>query len=202
MQPQIERLTSWFIEKGGHIHPDIEFAFNEDTGIFARKREALNGQNQYAKLESGSTIISCPHGLTLSALDADSSLPSFSGYPARDKNENGVTLPQQVIDSAPRPQSLAALWLCIQKSLGEKSYWEPYIDCLPTPYNASNSGSQEPVSVLDTPLYWTEEEKSYFAGSPLEVGTRALENSWKLEFNAWWPCLEKLNENLGLEITW
>lgn len=70
---KIRELEIFLRAHGGHLHPDIEIAENDPAGLHWRAKK---------NIDSGSTIISTPHSLAFSYLNAlvDEEWPVFKKY--------------------------------------------------------------------------------------------------------------------------
>lgn len=203
MEIQLKIFTDWFLNQGGYLHPAVEFAFGP-SGVYLRRKLALSNCEE-PQIESGSSVVLCTHQLTLSALDAHPDFPQIPLHDTKLKNGQGVVLPHSLISTAPRSQCIAALWLCVQQTLGDKSFWTAYIDLLPvTPAIPGDNGSRIPplCQELDTPLYWDDQEKSWFESSSMEAGIRNLGAWWKREYDAWLPEIEQLRSTHGVYVSW
>ena len=99
-----EDFESWFLTNGGYLHPSVEMAFGDD-GNFVRVQQDHD-------LLPGSTVVSCPHELTISWLGV-----------------NQYHFP--CVHSTFTPHIATRLFLVKQYLLGEKSPWWPYINTLP-----------------------------------------------------------------------
>lgn len=213
MESRLEAFWTWFVASGGYVHPAAEFLYTADKGVHLRVKPVPSGStgDVQSAISPGTRIISCPHSLTLSALDAcgSSILPSrYQGdQPFTSLNCQSIVLSPDVIASAPRPACLAALWLCVQRSMGRRSHRKPYLDCLPAlPRDDSSAVKFDSIlAEIDTPMWWTREERSWFEGSPLQTGVNVLERLWVDEWNSWGPAVNKWAASAGNEVekvTW
>ena len=202
VETRLQTFTQWFIQEGGYLHPAVEFAFNQLDGVHLRcKNLSSDDVPETEILPAGVKVITCPHGLTLSALDT-SSISSALGISSDRKNAAGIELPLETAQAVPRQQSLAAVWLCVQSLLGPDSFWKHYLDLLPIVDLGQNSTNILPCQSLDLPIFWTAEEKSYLDGSPLQRGSNDLESTWKTDFEKWRKCFENLKNESEIDITW
>ena len=182
VQARLKRFEAWFTENGGILHPAVELGFSDANGVYLRARESIPQET---------TILSCPHSMTLSALNALDTLPLFPRYRGQDQGDRreDVALREDFLRSAPRAQCIAAVWLCIQAIIGERSWWKPYIDCLPgLPAECQSSmtdGIDNTMGEIATPIWWSEEERQWTAGTSLERGTKDLEAIWQSEWDKW-----------------
>jgi hypothetical protein len=151
--PRISSKTSegafelWFRANGGYINPDVEITSNHSEGNSLLVRGDRN-------LPPGTTIISCPHHLTLS-------WPSARRYHLAH------------IHSAFRPHVATRLFLMKQYLLQECSPWWPYIRELPQPYQKDS---------LNTPLYYNSDDLLWIAGTNLEHARKVRLDTWRKEY--------------------
>ena len=197
----MKRFKEWFLSNGGYISPRCDFVYNNELGVHLKNTSSSDIAGD--QLSGGEEVVRCPHHITLSALDADPELPAFDISKSRDSIRS-INLPKGLLDAAPRPQCLGAVWLCVQRKLGTESFWEPYISMLPT---APKENLDELTGSCygretDLPVWWSDSEKAYFTGSPMEAGLRDLEAIWKADYDAIWSELQRLRTDSGLDITW
>ena len=107
--PLTEALETWLRSHGAYIHPSIRIVSSKEAGIHARAT---------APIPPGTTIISMPHSLALSPLNAlvDDSFPVFRKQKHRFKVE-----------------AIGFFYLMSQYINREESFWKPYLDALPSP---------------------------------------------------------------------
>ena len=143
--------------------------------------------------------MSCPHNITLSALNVVSDLCNLGQLFPCDTAKQDIAFPQSIKATAPRPQCLAALWLCVQLNRGASSSWAPYIDLLPKSQDFAPIAVQEGP---DLPLWWEPNEQGWVDGSPLAKGFRDLESWWRSEYEQWYPELVSWAVGNGIDISW
>ncbi|KAL9091813.1 MAG: hypothetical protein Q9159_001185 [Coniocarpon cinnabarinum] len=210
-------MIQWLHTHGGFVHPALKFVYTEERGVHLLFRTS-NGIGP-SKIETGTVAISCPHNITLSALNARG-IPLAFNDPATQRNKDpsgesqsnasssnfsNLSLPQEIRNAPIRPQCLAAIYLCIQLSLGNDSFWTGYIDSLPEPVDSPeelNEVRDEASNILDLPLSWSETEKSWVEGSPLSKGIKDLEAIWKAEYDVLFPRLTDWSEEHDIDLSW
>ena len=147
-----EDFKSWFLSHGGAFHPDTDIGFNSD-GFFTRVRDGRD-------LLPGALVVSCPHALVISGLDAihDPFLGQF------DLQSVSPLLNQLVF---------TRIFLMKQFLLREKSLWWEYIRMLPQP---------DALHKFNTPLWYEPEDFAWIRGTNLELGAQRMETLWRQEF--------------------
>nr|POE47189.1 ribosomal lysine n-methyltransferase set10 [Quercus suber] len=115
-------MEDWLRANGGFLHPSLSIAHSATSGLHWR----ANGP-----IPAGTSLITVPHGLALSYLNAlvDDAYPVFQKQRRRFKVEN-----------------IGFFYLMVQYVNREKSFWKPYLDLLP-----------QPSSDLCTPLWFREQ---------------------------------------------
>lgn len=180
----IEKFVTWFEANGGYINPAAEIQYEQGRGIAVRRR--LSSPDGSPDLGPGDTIIRSPHSLSLSSLNALSILP---------QQGRAIQIPEVVIQDR-NPQVIAATYLCVQWLLGKKSFWWPYLRLLPQP---NNNARLRGFSEVDTPLYWSDSELQWVAGTSLEQGVRDLNGSWMFMWQRRKITLGDWTEAMGLD---
>ena len=204
---RLHRFVVWFTENGGAIHPAVELCYSTEQGVAMRLKPDMHFPN--GSLPPGTQVISCPHVTTLSALNAVDTPPTFPRHGKSDSENVDIALSKTVIDSAPRPQCLAAVWLCVQRLFGtairgKESWWIPYLDCLPGP-----PSSQDPDEVLqdsvmgelDLPLWWNAQELQRLS-SNVNRGRMDLEDRWESEWKIWGDKVNNWARDHKFGISW
>lgn len=203
-QVKLEAFRAWFTSNGGHIHKDVQLTYTTAKGV-----HFLLNPNA-TKLPPGTCLISCPHSLTLSALNADGRFALFPpGGPRKDSFAGGSAMggfPSSLKEQAPIASCMGTAWLCIQHALYEQSFWAPYIGVLPrlTPDGAADT-SDSPVSdrglgEIDIPILWSDDEREWFKSSPLDKGTSDREALVHGECGEWLGLVSSWARQHGLEI--
>lgn len=200
IQLHIHRLVTWTVFNGGFVHPDVEFAFHPVAGTFLRVKSG--GAVKNSTLPKGTRVISCPHSLTLSALDAWKT----SSFVSQSSPRFDINLPHDLLGAA-RPQCIAALWLCVQKHLGSDSFWHEYIACLPgSPSQLSDSHDQHENGLhnteVNTPIWWSDHERTFLSGTHVDKGTNDIETLWAREWNQWSRLLESWAIERNIQLSW
>lgn len=167
---KLERLMNWFSLHGGFINPDVEIRQQEHgIGLYLQHGKTLR---------PGTRIISCPHKLTISALD----LIGAGSWP------EGVLIAWK--DS---PEVLTRFFLMEQWLQREHSFWWPYLSILPQP------GTEE---VPKTPLFYTALEDLCIRGTNLENSKDARVKAWEADFTRGISILEQSdNQRFGASYT-
>ena len=151
-QSKIQFLTTWFRKHGGRLHAAVAIVEGTDSvGFHLRVRQGH-------KIQAGTTIITCPHSLTLSVLDLES---ADEPWPEDFK--------QQLQNS---PEVLTRFFLIQQILKGPDSFWWPYINMLP-----SFSGA-EPL----TPMYYDEADLAWIHGTNLDTARISRMKQWREEY--------------------
>ncbi len=147
----METLVKWVIAHGGDLHDGVRLATDPSLGTLLKAHRSLEPQT---------TVITCPHSLTISYLNAI----SCSGF-----SPHGPIFPSSFLDALP-PRTITAFFLSQQFLLGEKSFWSPYIKTLPQPAE---------VEKLGTPLYFSDDDRLWLKGTNMENGYLERETEWK-----------------------
>jgi len=117
----------------------------------------------------------------------------------------GLELPE-ILHKEARPQFVAAVWVAVQYLLGARSRWSAYFDVLPgLPNSNSNSlgeTGKRGLGELDTPLWWSAEERAWLQGTNLARGVADLEGMWEAEWERWEDVVGTWASGQGLSITW
>jgi len=186
-QKRLADFNQWFTSNGGFTHSAVEFAYSETKGVHLRVTEYT--------IPPGTLILSCPHTLTLSALNPARICQKFHDWPKNQPSSGTVntgepSFPTSFLTEA-RPQCVAAFFLCYQLLLREDSHWCSYISCLPGPPALSEEkrarlGFFEGLGELDTPVDWkSAKEQQWLRGTAVYQGAIALEDLWEAEWKEW-----------------
>ena len=116
----VEDLESWLLVNGGYLHPSVEIGSVDDGQCVRVKHGHV--------LLPGSTVVSCPHELTIS-------WPGVNQY----------HFPH--VQSSFTPHIATRLFLMKQLLLREQSSWWPYINSLPRSFST-------PLWYDDNDLLW------------------------------------------------
>lgn len=108
-----EKLEEFLRDHDARLHPSICIAENHTSGLHWRAKDAI---------EPGCNIVSCPHTLSLSYLNAlvDEDWPVFKQCRQRLNPDYEV-------------EAISFFYLMIQYANRETSFWKPYLDALPEP---------------------------------------------------------------------
>ena len=156
MDGQLHKFRSWFLHHGGSFGEHVELQYQPTRGLHLRT-------SQHAGLKPASCIVSCPHALSLSSLNAREGRDPFANQFGDDAA--GGTSPM----SSP---NLFRFFLVEQYQLGSQSFWWPYIHTLPNP------STDHP---FDTPMYFDDDDKKFLQGTSLECSTRKIDQTWREE---------------------
>lgn len=147
-----QNLIDWVLSNNGYLHPDVEIAFSSAKGYHMLVAEGKT-------IKPKTRVTSCPMPCTLSVLNVLDIAP-FS--------DRGTKFPREFLRSNVRqPELLQAFFLMEQASLGDRSWWAPYIRTLPT---------VEDVSGLQFEL---EDDRKWLHGTNLASGWADLTAKWK-----------------------
>lgn len=110
---KIRDLEDFLQTHGGHLHPEISIAENETAGLHWRAKKDI---------EPGSTIISTPHTLAFSYLNAlvDEEWPVFKNCREQFRPDFAV-------------EAITFFYLMVQYHNRANSFWRPYLNALPGP---------------------------------------------------------------------
>lgn len=156
MVEKIELFKQWFLNGGGKFGEYVELLQIAEHNISLR---VARGQT----LDPGSCIVTCPHALTLSDVNAREGNSPFVDCFLSSTRE-GVT--------AISGLNLFRMFLIEQWHLKTESFWWPYLAILPDP------SLKYP---FDTPLYYSADDVRWIHGTSLENSTRRIEDLWRDE---------------------
>lgn len=142
-----EALMTWFEANGGTINPSIALAKDDEGGQHYRALEDVNIPSS-----GGLQVCYCPFGLTLSHLNVTVSPP------AAVKNCSQESVCSKLLGKIPTA-AVSYFFLTEQRLKGVESFWEPYINSLPT------------ESEMQTPLWFDEEDLKWLNGTTLRAHT-------------------------------
>ena len=206
---KLEIFLHWFKEHGGYVHDSVEFVYSPDKGVHMRVKRASSSEEKLSsgRLINGTRIVSCPHALTFSALNVLGHcelLPRSKDH-ALEIGKELEALPQDLLGKA-RPQCVAAFGLAVQRLAGHGSAWYSYLDLLPLPPSAlstSPNNHTDPGNCeIDSPLWWSETERSWLKDTTLEKGVVDLESFWLREWDEWKGIVVPWAAERGLKLTW
>ncbi|KAI9717145.1 MAG: hypothetical protein M1812_004893 [Candelaria pacifica] len=147
----MDALIDWVVAHGGALHDGVRIATDPSMGTLLKA---------HGPLESKTTVVTCPHSLTMSYLNAK----AISGF-----SPHGPVFPASFLDVLP-PRTVTVFFLSQQYLLGEESFWSPYIKTLPQP----GVGDK-----LSTPFYFSDEDRLWLRGTNMEKGYMEREIEWK-----------------------
>ena len=188
IRKKLDNFVTWFRASGGYIHQNVELAFNNDHGVFAR---VVAGDIAIAP---HTLVLKCPHHLSLSALNAHDCFVEFPGY--------GLSkFPGDLLANA-RPQFVAALFLIVQRQQMHKSTWCRYLDILPNlpgdgglPSGFDGNG----LGMIDPPYLWNEQSE-WLEGTQLETAIVELRDLWCSDWIRWRPVVQSWGRDTGISI--
>lgn len=191
---RLHHFLRWFErEGGGYLHHNVEFASDSQNGIYLRIKANVTISSLQAMRHK--TVVFAPHSMSMSCLNIQQ---RFSDVLARDTHFSGMlpsatSTPQNPILNVDTSEAseldarvLDAVALVLHTKQGERSWWKPYIDCLPAyapneePGQLGNDAAS--LSILNAPIYWTEEERRWLRGTPVESFLTEKTRDW----NALW----------------
>ncbi|ORY13089.1 hypothetical protein BCR34DRAFT_600206 [Clohesyomyces aquaticus] len=146
VQDPAKNAHDWFIRNGGQLHHQVEIAQSKTSGFHVRASAKV----------SSPTVAVCPYKLTISYLNLDHS-KDYVRHVHSDLQKCLGRVPDHV---------LSYLLLIEQRTLREKSFWYPYIACLPLPEDMS------------TPVWFTPEDMKYLDGTNLVHATSEQHRLW------------------------
>ena len=145
------RFVEWFTKNGGYLHPSVEVVYSDAFGHYFQVKQG-------SELSPGDEVVSCPHSLTISVLDAESASPSW---------------PKLLDISADRAAEILTRFFLIEEFLmQESSFWWPYIRMLPQP---------DRREFLTTPIWYDKQDLIWIAGSNLEGARSSRLAAWKAD---------------------
>ena len=157
-------LVTWFLRHGGILHEGVELVHGSQ-GYYLCSGAEIN-------LAVDSLIISCPHKLTISWLNAKECLP-------------------EKFINATVPYISTRFFLIQQRLLCGSSFWWPYIQALPGP-------TQE---CLHTPMWYSMDDLLWIKGTNLEAAVSHRSEKWRQEYEEGIRLLG-LSERQRKEWTW
>lgn len=143
-----EDFVSWFRSNGGYLHKHVELTSNPSEGNYLGVKEGYD-------LLPGSTVVSCPHDLTLS-------WPAVRKYHFPNVHSNLL------------PHVATRLYLMKQYLLKSQSPWWPYIRSLPQPDDSD---------AFRTPMYYNQEDLVWIQGTNLEHARNVRQDAWHKEYS-------------------
>lgn len=182
-QGLIAAFYDWFTRNGGSYAPGTSLSWTEAKGIAVH----LIDNTDLSSL-LGQPIVTCPHALSISSLNALNVHEVFKHRPP-------FALPEQLIEKG-SPRLIGAVFLCAQYLLGSRSFWYDYFNVLPGIPGRSNGRG---IGEVQNPLWWADEEKSWLDGTNVERGVRDLLRSWELEWENWEGTLTDWASSGGLQ---
>lgn len=176
-----EALMAWFEANGGSINPSIALAKDDEGGQHFRALEEVNIPSS-----NGLQVCYCPFGLTLSHLNVTATPP------AAVKNCSQESVCSKLVGKIPTA-AVSYFFLAEQRLKGSESFWEPYINSLPT------------ESEMQTPLWFNEEDLKWLNGTTLRAHTTDPSKSglemrramWKDQWQQGLEVLKSEREDLG-----
>lgn len=121
----LERFLVWFKNHGGYLHQGLVVSYDESDGICVR-RSPLPAKYEH-DLQQGDPVIRCPHSLSMSSMNAVN-----AGF----QRGQRLDFPEKALKDG-GPRLLGAAYLCVQRLLGQESFWYHYLNILPRPRGGS-----------------------------------------------------------------
>ena len=174
MADKLEVFEEWFLNGGGHFGKHVKLQYDAQRNMHLRVAEGH-------RIDAGSCIVSCPHTLALSDLNAREGNNSF-----HDSIKIFACRAAAPISNL----NLFRFFLVEQLRLGVQSIWWPYIDTLPDPNGESP---------FNTPLYYSDDDLRWIRGTSLEHSKRKIEELWRAE-NA--QCLQAAGQDTKDRYSW
>ncbi|KAJ9655114.1 hypothetical protein H2198_005970 [Neophaeococcomyces mojaviensis] len=145
------KLTQWVVNNNGFFHSDLEIVHHASKGYYAIVRDGK-------ELKAQTRVASCPVAVALSVLNVLNVEP-FSNH--------GTKFPDRFLRRYQEaPDVLQTFFLMEQYLLGEKSWWSPYIQTLPT------------IEDVDNLQYEAEADAAWVRGTNLEVAFASQRQKW------------------------
>lgn len=195
----LQAFKSWFAAHGGYTHPNLDFTYGREAGVTLHVKSFYTGT-----FPCNTLAISCPHVLSLSALNAGNIGGQVwsASQASHDRADEVLELPERLRQQA-RPQFVAAVWVAVQYLLGEKSAWSPYFGVLPgVPADDAEKLPETGLGEIDTPLWWSMEERAWLNGTNLAKGIADLEAVWVREWAEWENAVKEWGKGVGLDVSW
>lgn len=168
--PGYAQLTRWFVENGGFIHPGVEMFEDAENGVHFRARRLLPESSM-----EDFVVCACPVSLTLSHLNVAS----------REEREDVVpvhavtgSIASQLRGHLPL-NAITHFLLAEQRLLGQQSFWQPYVSCLPK------------EGQLGTPLYFSQDDLVWLHGTNLHAAVDHRRAMWEQEWKTGCDVLRK-----------
>lgn len=156
---EIDTLLQWATANNTSLHPNVEIYQDAITGLSFRAT---------GDIKSGSDIVSCSYGTTLSFLNSVELSSKFDCHGSQ-------LLPSGFIDalSPEDPHVIGHFFLMQQYLMGKDSFWWNYIKLLPQP---------DQPEKLALPIWWPDADRNFLAGTnaepPLEKRQALWEDEW------------------------
>lgn len=147
-----QHLIDWVLDNNGYLHPDVEIAHSSAKGFHMLVADGKTVKPQ-------TRVTSCPIACALSVLNVLNIAP-FS--------DHGTRFPAEFLDNnISRPELLQAFFFMEQAVLGDKSWWAPYIQTLPT------------VDDVNALQFESEDDRQWLEGTNLASGWADLTVKWR-----------------------
>ena len=166
MDESINNFKTWFKSNGGILHLSIE------PTCFPHGK-SLQVTRDVPPIEPGSTIVKCPHAITISYANARISRELKPLI----ETDAGSGSTNQII--------VLRLFLVQQYLLERDSFWWPYIRSLPSPGYTSG---------LTTPMWYTDEDLKWIEGTNLAKAASSRKMAWRQEYEEAMGVLNQTNE--------
>lgn len=155
------RLEKWFIGNNGYLKEDLDLTFDEQNGQHFRATTDVS-----ASEDSVQPLCRCPFSLTLSFLNVLETPPQSIRNCSKESNCT------YLLDKLPTA-AVSHFFLCEQKLLGEKSFWEPYISALP--------GEND----MTTPWWFDNEDLMWLLGTNIHLSTEVEKSGVEMRRAMW-----------------
>jgi hypothetical protein len=157
-------LVRWISSNRGYLHPNIDLAFDAETGYHARVVEGT-------VVKAGSCVARCSMATSLSILNALHT-PPFSC--------RGTRFPLGFLGNQ-KTRVIQCFFLMEQWALQKRSWWAPYLSTLPRP--------DEVQAIYFT---GTEEDITFLKGTNMETAMVTQIKAWKAQYSEGMNQLRKL----------
>ncbi|KAL8668895.1 MAG: hypothetical protein Q9168_006492 [Polycauliona sp. 1 TL-2023] len=156
MDDRVKNFQAWFVRHGGRFGEHVELHYRPLRGLHLRISLA-------STFKPASCIVSCPHLLSLSSFNAHQGPTPFTDQFGDDAAGEATPL---------SGLNLLRFFLIEQYQLGSQSFWSPYIDTLPDPFDDYP---------FNTPMYYNHDDGKWLQGTSLGHSTKLIDQTWRDE---------------------
>ncbi|KAG9231073.1 hypothetical protein BJ875DRAFT_132873 [Amylocarpus encephaloides] len=171
MSSTVDKLLHWARSHGTSLHDHVQIYQDNVTGWSFKAARPL---------PAGTTLVNCSYTTTLSYLNAIEASSQFE-LNGSDPFPSGFLEPL----SEENPNIIGHFFLMQQFLMRERSFWWEYIRLLPQP--------NQPQT-LALPIWWTEADRNFLAGTNAEPPIKKRLDLWKQE---WVLGIRLLKDNIN-----